>query len=193
MEFRKKLRWYLFHVIPTSGWAFFIGKQQKKVLKSVASEQKTDGVEISQSELIQHVRTIKKESFPTTAEDREQYFSVHVNQGEQLHLQGCLTFLPQLLVHTWQRFSSGQVLPSALHFYRALCVYPNPIDLIQIYQRAVPPSVFKLLVELWTLGATDAINNDIGSPETKTKTTSGTSSETSSQEWENLMESNLRI
>ncbi|GJJ07406.1 hypothetical protein Clacol_001608 [Clathrus columnatus] len=159
VDFRKKLR-----------------RQQKKVTKSAIAEQGTSNPEITQAELLQKVRAIKKEKFPTSAEEREQYFTTHVNQAEQLHLR-------------------GEELPSALHFYRALCVYPNPTDLLQLYQRVISPPVFKLLIEMWTLGATDTISSDdLGSPETKPKTTaSGPSSETSSQEWENLMDSNIRL
>lgn len=143
-------------------------------------------------QLLQEVRTIKKETFPTSAEDREKYFNLQVNQAEILQHQGLsLCFFP------WEsqlNIPLGEELAAALHFYRALCVYPNPTGLIQLYQQAIAPSVFKLLVELWTLGATDAmLNNDLGSPESRPKTTSGPSSETSSQEWENLIDSNLRI
>lgn len=158
VEFRKTLR-----------------KQQKKISKSMASKKTTDKIEISQVQLLQEVRTIKKEVFPTSAEEREKYFSLQVNQAEIMQHQ-------------------GEELAAALHFYRALCVYPNPTGLIQLYQQAIAPSIFKLLVELWTLGATDAmLNNDLGSPESRPKTPSGPSSETSSQEWENLLDSNLRI
>ncbi len=35
-------------------------------------------------------------------------------------------------------------LPAALHFYRALRVYPSPVELIMIYEKTVPEPVFKV-------------------------------------------------
>ena len=39
-------------------------------------------------------------------------------------------------------------LPAALSFYRALRVYPSPVELIMIYQKTVPEPVFKVSVPL---------------------------------------------
>lgn len=35
-------------------------------------------------------------------------------------------------------------LPAALAFYRALRVYPSPLELIAIYDKTVPPPIFKV-------------------------------------------------
>lgn len=39
-------------------------------------------------------------------------------------------------------------LPAALSFYRALRVYPSPVELIMIYQKTVPEPVFKVSAPL---------------------------------------------
>jgi hypothetical protein len=35
-------------------------------------------------------------------------------------------------------------LPAAMCFYRALRVYPSPVELIVIYEKTVPPPVFQV-------------------------------------------------
>ena len=35
-------------------------------------------------------------------------------------------------------------LPAAMAFYRALRVYPSPVELIVIYQKTIPEPVFKV-------------------------------------------------
>lgn len=47
-------------------------------------------------------------------------------------------------------------LPAALCFYRALRVYPSPVELIVIYERTVPPPVFQIVMQL--------TNMDVSSP-----------------------------
>lgn len=39
-------------------------------------------------------------------------------------------------------------LPAAMSFYRALRVYPSPVELIMIYQKTVPEPVFKVSAPL---------------------------------------------
>lgn len=56
---------------------------------------------------------INSEHFPTAPEAQEGYFQEQVAMGEALATQGPDAFVP-----------------SALSFYRALKVYPNPVELI---------------------------------------------------------------
>lgn len=35
-------------------------------------------------------------------------------------------------------------LPAAMCFYRALRVYPNPVELYIIYEKTVPPPIFQV-------------------------------------------------
>ena len=42
----------------------------------------------------------------------------------------------------------SQYLPAAIAFFKAIKVYPNPVELIMIYQKTVPEPVFKVSVPL---------------------------------------------
>jgi import receptor subunit TOM20 len=88
---------------------------------------------------------------------------------------------------------------AALAFFRALRVYPAPVELIMIYQNTVPPNIFKIVMDLTNQdvspldkpvgggvgrGASDEdIDTDI---EENGKRRTGPPSETSSHEWDKL-------
>lgn len=102
-------------------------------------------------------------------------------------------------------------LPAALSFYRALRVYPSPVELIMIYQKTVPENVFKIVMEMTSLDVSEPpttttpeskpappeetttpsepSKKDVGSgdeDESSKATRSGPPSETSSQEWDTM-------
>lgn len=62
----------------------------------------------------------KAEGFPTSVEEKEAYFLDQVTMGEQLGADPL------------------RYLEAALAFYRGLKVYPQPQDLIGIYDKTVP-------------------------------------------------------
>lgn len=80
-------------------------------------------------ELLQEVRT--PGVFPSGVEEREQYFLKYVSLGEQLFAVG-----------------SDKYLDAAAAFFRALKVYPQPVELIMIYQKAVPKEVFDTIMRI---------------------------------------------
>lgn len=80
-------------------------------------------------ELLQEVRI--PGVFPTAVEEREQYFLKYVSLGEQLFAMG-----------------SDKYLDAAAAFFRALKVYPQPVELIMIYQKAVPKEVFDTIMRI---------------------------------------------
>ncbi|KAF9062225.1 hypothetical protein BDP27DRAFT_1336916 [Rhodocollybia butyracea] len=49
------------------------------------------------------------------------------------------------------------ILPAALAFYRALRVYPSPVELMMIYQKTVPEPIFKIVIELTNLDVKDRV------------------------------------
>ena len=53
-----------------------------------------------------------------------------------------LHLLPSLTL--WNGVGPTSYLPSALAFYRALRVYPSPVELIMIYQKTVPQPIFNV-------------------------------------------------
>ncbi|MCJ1397736.1 hypothetical protein MMC11_000932 [Xylographa trunciseda] len=76
------------------------------------------------------VEAAKEEGFPTDVEDKEAFFMTEVARGEGLCQDG-----------------SDQV-EAALCFYKALKVYPQPSDLISIYDKTVPKPVLDILAEM---------------------------------------------
>lgn len=68
----------------------------------------------------QAVDEAKEEGFPTSVEEKEAYFLDQVTIGEQLGAD------------------PSRAIEAALAFYRGLKVYPQPGDLISIYDKTVP-------------------------------------------------------
>jgi import receptor subunit TOM20 len=66
------------------------------------------------------VAEAKEEGFPTDVEEKEAYFMNEVAHGEQLAQDG------------------SDNVEAAFCFYKALKVYPQPGDLITIYDKTVP-------------------------------------------------------
>ncbi|KIK29127.1 hypothetical protein PISMIDRAFT_672528 [Pisolithus microcarpus 441] len=116
-------------------------KDKKRVAKSQASSEasaSSNGVDVN--ELKHALETVKQEEVPTTPEEKEKYFMAQVGMGEQLCAKG-------------PTFN----LPAALCFYRALRVYPSPVELIVIYERTVPPPVFQIVMQLTNMDVKERV------------------------------------
>ncbi|KAI6034553.1 hypothetical protein BKA83DRAFT_672528 [Pisolithus microcarpus] len=116
-------------------------KDKKRVAKSQASSEasaSSNGVDVN--ELKHALETVKQEEVPTTPEEKEKYFMAQVGMGEQLCAKG-------------PTFN----LPAALCFYRALRVYPSPVELIVIYERTVPPPVFQVRFSIISVGVKERV------------------------------------
>ncbi|KAK3391036.1 mitochondrial outer membrane translocase complex, subunit Tom20 domain-containing protein [Podospora didyma] len=72
----------------------------------------------------------KEEGFPTSSEEKEQYFLEQVQNGEILGAD------------------PANAIDAALAFYKALKVYPTPGDLISIYDNTVAKPILDVLAEM---------------------------------------------
>ncbi|KAB5593186.1 hypothetical protein CTheo_3349 [Ceratobasidium theobromae] len=90
-------------------------------------------------ELNEGLTKIRAEPLPSGSDQREKYFMECVSAGERMINEG-----PALEV------------PAALSFYRALRVYPAPLELITIYQKTLPSRIFALVIELTNLDVSSA-------------------------------------
>ncbi|KZT72532.1 MAS20-domain-containing protein [Daedalea quercina L-15889] len=108
-------------------------KRVKQVTASQASSTAAD-LGVTPEELRAALDKLRDEEVPSDPEAKEQFFMTQVGMGEQLCAQGPMFHLP-----------------AALSFYRALRVYPSPVELIMIYQKTVPEPVFKIVMELTNL------------------------------------------
>lgn len=97
----------------------YLKKQHKRVHK--AKEEEAKASENAQKDRIRDVvRAANEEGFPRDPDETEAYFMQEVARGEGMCTDG------------------SDVVDAALCFYRALKVYPQPRELISIYDKTVP-------------------------------------------------------
>jgi len=153
-------------------------KDKKRVDKSIASSKASlppDASAVSVEELREVLEQVKAEQVPAAPDQKEAYFMTQVASGESLSQQGPMF-----------------ILPAALAFYRALRVYPSPVELMMIYQKTVPEPIFKIVIELTNLDVSmSGINGGPLKPsmddlDDETSPVRGPPSESSSQEWDKL-------
>lgn len=107
-------------------------KHLRHKLNKQAALEKKEKDEAKQVKL-QHVsefltQELASDPIPTDPSQRESTFTANVEVGERLSM------------------AAGKELESASKFYKALSVYPNPADLLGIYQRSVPEAVYEYIV-----------------------------------------------
>ncbi|KIJ69854.1 hypothetical protein HYDPIDRAFT_184391 [Hydnomerulius pinastri MD-312] len=151
-------------------------KDKKRVAKSqTPSETSASTGGIDANELRSALEKVRKEEVPAGPEEKEQYFMSQVGMGEQLCAQG-----------------PAFHLPAAMCFYRALRVYPSPVELIVIYEKTVPAPVFQLVMQLTNMDVSSpspALGREgLPLPDEDDEGTSptGPPSEASSQEWDKV-------
>lgn len=71
---------------------------------------------------------LAKDPISTDPSKREEIFTSSLEQGERLSMAG------------------DQDLLAASKFYRALTVYPNPAELLEIYQKSIAKNVYENIV-----------------------------------------------
>ena len=97
-------------------------KESKRTQRAAKEAAEHEGAE--QKKLIREaVAAANDEGFPKDPEEVEAYFMQEVAQGEAMVQKG------------------ADSIEAALCFYRALKVYPNPRELINIYDKTVPKVV----------------------------------------------------
>ncbi|CAG8673056.1 13606_t:CDS:2 [Dentiscutata erythropus] len=106
----------------------------KRGRKKSAKRRKA-AVEVAKDRITNFVKKavdeVSKESFPTDVTAKEKYFMDQVSNGETLLAEG-----------------KERHLDAALCFYKALKVYPNPVELIMIYQKTIPEAVVNVIYEM---------------------------------------------
>ncbi|KAK4574606.1 mitochondrial import receptor subunit tom20 [Recurvomyces mirabilis] len=104
-------------------------KQHKKVSKTIEQEAKAN--EQGQKDKIRRVvEDANEEGFPKDPEETEGYFMQEVARGEGMCTDG------------------SDPVDAALCFYKALKVYPQPRELISIYDKTVPKPILDILAEM---------------------------------------------
>jgi import receptor subunit TOM20 len=124
-------------------------KQLKKSAKKHIKEQKL-AAEVGKSELRSKIQTVVKESLendplPDGLQEREKFFLAEVQRADELSNAG-----------------EAEYLNAALAFYRALRVYPNPVDLLNIYDKTLKEPIMDILRIMILLDPPPAIASALG-------------------------------
>ncbi|KAJ4322738.1 mitochondrial import receptor subunit tom20 [Neodidymelliopsis sp. IMI 364377] len=104
-------------------------KESKRTQRAAKEEAEHQGAEQKKA-IRDAVAQANEEGFPKDPEEVEAYFMQEVAQGEGMVQKG------------------ADNIEAALCFYRALKVYPNPRELINIYDKTVPKPVLDILAEM---------------------------------------------
>ena len=104
-------------------------RESKRTAREAKAAAEAQGQEQSKN-IRAAVERANQEGFPTDPEQVEMYFMQQVADGEVMCSKGELS------------------IEAALCFYRALKVYPQPRELINIYDKTVPKPVLDMLAEM---------------------------------------------
>ncbi|KAJ1797531.1 mitochondrial import receptor subunit tom20, partial [Coemansia sp. RSA 2399] len=105
-------------------------RDRKKVEKKADNVSSTSPESVNEI-AIELLNKVAKDKLPASPEEKEQFFMAQVSKGETMCGAGP------------SAYSSA-----ACHFYQALKVYPNPVELVMIYEKTTPPEVFKLVMTM---------------------------------------------
>lgn len=113
-------------------------RESKRQAKAAKEEAENAGKEQKKA-IREAVERANEEGFPKDPEEVEAYFMQEVAQGEGMCQQG-MDRRPNAhqLYRDANMPSGADSIEAALCFYRALKVYPNPRELINIYDKTVP-------------------------------------------------------
>ncbi|KAL8854397.1 MAG: hypothetical protein Q9221_000884 [Calogaya cf. arnoldii] len=104
-------------------------RESRRIAKAAKEEADAQGAN-QKRKIRELVDETLEEGFPTNVEEKESYFMNEVGRGEML----CQNDKTQV--------------EAALCFFKALKVYPQPGDLITIYDKTVPKPVLDIVAEM---------------------------------------------
>ncbi|EWC47908.1 hypothetical protein DRE_02790 [Drechslerella stenobrocha 248] len=120
-----------------------LARERRKHAKAQKAVKEAEA-ENERAQLRAAVAAANEEGYPSGVEEREAYFMNEVARGEQLLQHG-----------------ESKAAEAALCFYKALRVYPDPPNLIQIYEKTVPKHVLDILGQAIALGDTSVLGEPI--------------------------------
>ncbi|KAH7116075.1 mitochondrial outer membrane translocase complex, subunit Tom20 domain-containing protein [Dendryphion nanum] len=116
-------------------------KRESKRTARVAKEEAESAGKEQKKAIREAVERANEEGYPKDSEEVEAYFMQEVAQGEGMCQSG------------------ADSIEAALCFYRALKVYPNPRELINIYDKTVPKPVLDILAEMIAIDTSIPVGN----------------------------------
>ncbi|KAJ2803103.1 mitochondrial import receptor subunit tom20 [Coemansia guatemalensis] len=103
-------------------------KKAEKTAVKISKNSSPDDVNELAQELL---KSVADDKLPESPSEKERYFMANLSKGEAL----C-------------QASSDSYPAAACCFYLALRVYPNPMELVMIYQKSTPEMVFRLVMSM---------------------------------------------
>jgi len=103
-----------------------IKRESKRQARAAKEQQEAQGKQ-QEAAIRQAVDDALAAGLPTSLEEKEAYFMEEVAQGEGMAQEG------------------SDPIGAALCFYKALKVYPQPKDLVSIYDKTVPKEILEIL------------------------------------------------
>ncbi|EGX47078.1 hypothetical protein TWF173_003006 [Orbilia oligospora] len=119
-----------------------LARERRKHARAQKAEVEAE-VENQKSQLRAAVMAANEEGYPEGVEEREAYFMNEVAMGESLLSLG-----------------ETKAVDAALCFYKALKVYPDPPNLIGIYEKTVPKHVLDILGQAIALGDSSILSSE---------------------------------
>ncbi|KAI9137964.1 MAS20 protein import receptor-domain-containing protein [Paraphysoderma sedebokerense] len=108
-------------------------KKQRKKVQKISEKAKSTTSESAAPSAENALSFVEDEVYPTAPEEKEKYFMEQLAKGETISKGGPATYEA-----------------AAACFYKALKVYPNPVDLIMLYQKTIPEPIFNLVMGMMT-------------------------------------------
>lgn len=115
--------------------------KQQKIAAKEEEQSKKSKLEAIKAAL---VKDLEENPIPTELSKKEEYFMQQVALGEQLAVK------------------PNEKIEAALCFYKALVVYPNPTDILGVYQRSVPEDVYEIVIMMIAVQPPAAVSNILG-------------------------------
>ncbi|KAF7846476.1 hypothetical protein BT93_L4276 [Corymbia citriodora subsp. variegata] len=120
-------------------------KRQQKHISRAAKEEAAVAEKTQKERIRAIVDEANDEGFPKDPEKTEEYFMTEVARGEQMCQDG------------------SDPIDAALCFYKALKVYPQPRELINIYDKTVPKPILDILAEMIAVDSSISVTGSAGS------------------------------
>jgi import receptor subunit TOM20 len=112
-------------------------RESKRTQRAAKEQEEAQGAEQKKA-IREAVASANEEGFPKDPEEVEAYFMQEVAQGEGMVQKGMHKDYYNRGPQDANCCAGADNVEAALCFYRALKVYPNPRELINIYDKTVP-------------------------------------------------------
>ncbi|CAH6718579.1 mitochondrial import receptor subunit Tom20p [[Candida] jaroonii] len=115
--------------------------KHEKIAAKIEEDSKKSKLETIKKALIED---LEQNPIPTELSQKEEFFMKQVAAGEQLALQ------------------PTKKVEAAICFYKALVVYPNPTDILGVYQKSVPEDIYEMVIMMIAVKPPAAVTNILG-------------------------------